>query len=1080
MASRRELVLSFAGGEVAPHLLNRVDDGSVRQSVAKCENFITWAQGAAQRRPGFATVRRVKDSTKRTRLIPFSYGLGQELAVEVGEGYFRFHAQGATLLYVSTLEVASVSTADDTITFTSDHGLATDDQIRFQAGPGGTLPGPIGNYAIVVDARTIKTSFTAGGAAINITSAGTLPVYVHPISEEPTGYKPSRAFSAGTPPNTTTNVITTDGAHNLTTGDPITFTLTGGVLPTYTDGLATRSILEGVVYYADVTGPSAFRVATTAANAIAGTHLDLNGAGSGTPTVHYYYTPGMKVTSSGLYYLCLLADPQLNVPGSAPTYWFEMPPDGVLEIPNDYDKEDLFDLHYAQSGDVMTIVHTGYQPMELRRLGPQDWSFVPVTFAPPLQPPTNVEASSIVYSLSHAITAVTNSGAGALATITTEQPHGLQPNEIVYIRGGVVGTIPVNAFYAVVDAPMTTTVRLKSVETGLLVDCLSSTVSGAPKLMPASLTTETSNTYKVTSVGADGSESNGSSSVTIANNLLRGGSNTIRWTAASGAVGYHVYKWLNGVFGYIGQSSGSSLTFTDDNIGPDMGRTIPIEDTSLQGDYPGAVGYFEGRRIFAGTASNLRGTWWSRIGFYGDFRYHIPIQDDDRIQRDIEAAKSVAIRHVVPMAQLLLLTDSAEFRVSPINTDAITPESFSARPTTTIGASTVQPIIIGGACIFVANRGGHVREFGFRGDGQGGSIANGDLSTRAIHLFDGLDVVDLSVQKAPRTIVWAVSTDGRLLGFTYYPEEGVGGWHQHQTDGLVKSVCVVNDGSQEDSVYVVVERELDGDTYQFVERMAEQVQPAAASDWRFLDACHTFDGTNTTSTTLSIARSATWAAGQTVTITASAQTFRLTGDTGSYVRAAYQGSYYRLNITAVSSGTSATATIVDAIPIATATTSFAAGTDWGFMRRTITTPTYLDGVTLTYVVDGVPAARTITPASGTVTLSAPALKVHLGLPYTSRLRLLPVSLQVEALARGRTANPGEVWARYWRSSTFKIGPTDDASTMATIAADPTQDDGITRKHLFGGWTESSQLRIVQDQPLPLTLTSLTIDVSIGS
>lgn len=98
MANIRTLQRSFAGGEVTPELFGRIDDAKYQSGLAKCLNFITKPQGPAENRPGFAFVREVKDSTKKVRLLSFTYSTTQTMVIEMGAGYFRFHTMGATLL----------------------------------------------------------------------------------------------------------------------------------------------------------------------------------------------------------------------------------------------------------------------------------------------------------------------------------------------------------------------------------------------------------------------------------------------------------------------------------------------------------------------------------------------------------------------------------------------------------------------------------------------------------------------------------------------------------------------------------------------------------------------------------------------------------------------------------------------------------------------------------------------------------------------------------------------------------------------------------------------------------------------
>ena len=94
MASIRTLQRSFAGGEVSPEMFGRIDDGKYQTGLAKALNFITKPQGPAENRAGFQFVRAVKDSTKKVRLIPFTYSTTQTMVIEVGAGYFRFHTGG--------------------------------------------------------------------------------------------------------------------------------------------------------------------------------------------------------------------------------------------------------------------------------------------------------------------------------------------------------------------------------------------------------------------------------------------------------------------------------------------------------------------------------------------------------------------------------------------------------------------------------------------------------------------------------------------------------------------------------------------------------------------------------------------------------------------------------------------------------------------------------------------------------------------------------------------------------------------------------------------------------------------------
>lgn len=571
MASNiRTISRSFAGGEITPEMYGRIDDAKFQTGLALCRNFIVAPHGPAANRGGTRFVREVKTSAKRTALRPFSYSTTQTMVLEFGDGYIRFHTQGATLL-----------------------------------------------------------------------------------SGAPAAYNGATAYIVG---------------------------------DMFTSG--------GVVYYV--------RQAAT------------------------------------------------GVPLPDPAYYYAMPSD-AYEIPTPYLEADLFDIHYVQSADVLTLVHPNYPVKELRRLGATRWVLSDVSFVSSLAAPT---------------------GVGAVATVTG---------------------------------------------TGLKTQ-----------------------SYVVTAIGGDGNdESVQSSPASCSNNLFAADAyNTVSWTAVPGATRYNVYKVDNGLYGFIGQTT--LLTFVDDNITPDLSQTPPLTTNPFvgAGNYPGAVSYFEQRRSFAGTLLQPQNMWLTKSGTESNLSYSIPGRDDDSIAFRIAAREANTIRHLVPLNNLILLTSSAEWRVTSVNSDALTPSSVSVRPQSYVGASNVTPLIVNNNLLYAAARGGHIRELAYSNDANG--YLTGDVSLRAPHLFDGYQVVDMAFAKSPQPIVWLVSTSGKLLGFTYVPDQQVGAWHQHDTDGAFESCCTVAEGD-EDVLYVVVQRTIGGVAKRYIERLPSRVF-ATAADAFFVDCGLAYSG----------------------------------------------------------------------------------------------------------------------------------------------------------------------------------------------------------------------------------------------
>lgn len=107
MANIRTSARSFNGGEVTPEFFGRIDDAKYQTGLALCQNFLVLPHGPIANRGGTMFVRAVKNSAKKTRLIDFTWSAEQTMVIEFGEGYFRFHTQGATVLDgVSPYELA--------------------------------------------------------------------------------------------------------------------------------------------------------------------------------------------------------------------------------------------------------------------------------------------------------------------------------------------------------------------------------------------------------------------------------------------------------------------------------------------------------------------------------------------------------------------------------------------------------------------------------------------------------------------------------------------------------------------------------------------------------------------------------------------------------------------------------------------------------------------------------------------------------------------------------------------------------------------------------------------------------------
>jgi hypothetical protein len=896
MPSTRIYNRSFAGGELSPEMFGRIDDIKFQTGAAKLRNFIPTPQGPAENRPGTTYVATVKDSTKSTRLLPFTYSTTQTMVLEFGQGYIRFHTQGSTL----------------------------------QAG-----------------------------------------------------------------------------------------------------------------------SPAAYNGATA-------------------------YVVGDLVSSGGVNYYCIAATTG-NAPPNA-TYWYPLP-SSAYEIPSPYQEADLFSIHYVQSGDVLTLVHPNHAPRELRRLGATTWTLTTITFVAPVAVPG---APTVTASRGDAlnITGITQANPGVVTTVGN---HGFAIGDSVYIDGGTMTQL--SGFYLVNTTPATNTFSVKAYDTGIPVNTTTYTAwSSGGFVQFGDKSLDFDNFYVVTAIAQNAvDESAASPSGNVINNLNAiGAKNTISWSAVAGALRYNVYKRQSGLYGYIGQTAATS--FDDDNIAPDMGITPPIVETPFNSanNYPRSVSYFEQRRIFAGTNNAPQTIWMTRSGTESDLSYSLPVKDSDRISIRVAARELNTINHIVPLTQLLLMTSSAEWRVSPINSDALTPTTISVRPQSYIGANDVQPEIVNNTVVYCAARGGHVRELGYSWQSSG--FITGDLSIRAAHLFDDLTLVDMCYSKSPQPILWFVSSNGNLLSLTYMPEQQIGAWAQHDTLGLYESCTAVAEGN-EDRVYVVVKRTINGNSVRYVERMATR-QITTLENCFFVDSGCTYDGTNTTATTVTVSGGTTWGPSDVLTITASSAIFAYPATTDvndAIVLTDTAGNKYRLRIIGTSSTTVATARVDVTLPVALRNT---ATTVWAFARDTVSGLAHLEGATVSILADGAVQPQE-TVSSGSVTLDRAAVLIHVGLPYESDLQTLPAVMSIDGYGQGRYKNVNKAYLRVFKSSGIFVGPTADRlveakqRTTEPYGTPPSLKSDEIDVDLKPAWRAGGQVYIRQADPLPLTVVGLTLEVALG-
>ena len=355
----RSIRSCFNAGELAAELFGFVGLEKLQAGLALCRNFVVLPQGPVQNRAGFGFVAKVKDVSKRTRLIPFAFNHAQTFAVELGAGYFRFHSDGGTLTAVGSAQLLANNEFAASIAGWSDlsgSGAA----IAWDSGNGGQLK---------------LTGVSGTVHAIACQAIATVPGQVYMVAAatlDGGGYSPFiwvGSTAGGSDLSFTTSQASFIPARWLNNGFGwLLFTATGTI--SYVSLVSSR--FAGVTH---VQG-----VVCCALNEAVMPWSDTVGSGNS-----YAYAAGdLASDAAGNVFYALQTVPAGTLLSNT-SYW--QPMVGPYEVANPYAEGDLFDVHFVQSGDVLSLVHPGYAPMELRRYGDYRWVLADIAFVSSLSAP---------------------------------------------------------------------------------------------------------------------------------------------------------------------------------------------------------------------------------------------------------------------------------------------------------------------------------------------------------------------------------------------------------------------------------------------------------------------------------------------------------------------------------------------------------------------------------------------------------------------------------------------------------------------------------------------------------------------
>ena len=804
---------SFAGGELAPSMYGRVDVDKYHVGLSTCRNMFVGMRGGAYSRAGTAFVGFSKQTGAGAppRLITFQFNINQGLSLEFGNLYMRVISNGAFVLEAAQALTGATQANPGVFTIPG-HGFANGDWV-FGAGITGMTQ--LNGRELVVAGATMNT-FTLKDVFGNVIDTSALPAWggagtfariytlVTPYAQADLPYL-KFTQSADVMSLTCWNQVTgtTYAPRDLSriANNNWTLTVFSAAALIAAPGGVTSSAQSSQIastYYGYV---------VTAIDRATGQESEASAA-----TVVFNNDIAINSGSNTIGWTAVAGASSYNVYKAPPSYG-SFPAAGTA-------------YGYMTTSLGQNAIDTNIVP---------DFAIVPPVHADPFAigaitdvPPTAGGANYSQQTIGYAITTGTGSGFvgtpvvvdGQFAGFVIENPgKDYLPGDTIALTdsgGGVAtGNYAVTSNAADGDSIVINGVTLKFRR---------SSAAPAYHEFPLGNTIALTLQNLANYLNSQGDDASFTSAVYTADathlyvtyktpgavgNAFTLGAAPTGWTASGGN--------LTGG-GTVGAGATATLT-----IGPQTGT------------FPSVVGYFQQRRVYAGSPNFPDTYWMSQPGAFQNFDARIPTVDTDAITGSPWSVQVNGIQFMLPMpGGLVVLTGLQAWQLtgsggSSLNPQPITPAGQQAQPQAYNGCSSrVPPIRIDYDINYIQAKGSLFRDLSYN---FWTNIYTGtDLTYLSPHLFNGYQVLEMAWCEEPFRLVWATRNDGALLSLTYFKQQDVMGWARHDTCGFYWSICSVTEPPV-DALYLASERVTPaGDCY-MIERMDNRFWPANENTW---------------------------------------------------------------------------------------------------------------------------------------------------------------------------------------------------------------------------------------------------------
>ena len=810
MPDGRVIQNSFNAGEISPLMEGRTDFPRYANSAFTLENWIIHTQGGVSRRWGLKYIAAAKSASSKAALIPFLVSDTVNYVLEFGNAYIRFFQGGSPVMIgvggdrvvngAFPTDLASW-TDKDTSDGVSAHSADYGGSLKLTTLTSGTAKREMAFATVIGQGYEVEVNLTSANPVILCvgSSSGAVDVKAPETKGGPRARYTFTAISSVSyvqvyidPPMVDITVSSVEfdkvpsdltawtdedsgGGVSTVVGTSLSFTVGSSGTAKREQEIVTVIGDTYTVTFKVKSGTVAVRIGTA-------TGLDNLFAQASFASRDDAYSITFTATTAATFIQVLspssiaYVDDVTCIGGNTP-----------YEIVSTYLPTEVLEIQYAQSNDVMYLVHPNHPVRKLSRLNSAgtSWDLRAVVFLPP---PTLEKKRAPATTL--AMSAV--SGIGVTATA----------GAAYWLAADVGSVITSGMARAVITAYVSTTEVTADV-----LDAFASTdpiAADSWHILGSPATTLTLTTFPFP-VGS-----------TITLTLTANG-----WR--SGDVGKYV-KGFGGTIKITGYTSALVATGVVQSPLTSIPSTAPYETLantwtleeeawSSANGYPSVVSFYEQRLCFGGSTEQPQTLWGSATADFENFA--MGVLATDAVQYEIASNEINTFRWMSPSRVLLIGALAREFRASG-GQSAITPSNIDIRGETSHGSMRRRPVQIGHTTIFIHSSGRKIREMQYNFDSD--SYKADDFTVLNPEISEG-GFQQIAYSQEPYSILYAVRNDGQLCALTYEKSQEVMGWGRIITDGEIESICILpaDQDSGESKIYVLVKRTIGGAAVRYVE-----------------------------------------------------------------------------------------------------------------------------------------------------------------------------------------------------------------------------------------------------------------------